>query len=102
MGKINSILDRVGVVLILINGRIISGDFDESLNEFYLQTVKTFSTESVLKKNQLTDLYNYLKKHEDESGGQVITLYDQMPVLLSKAEIEKLLQDLEKVLSMYD
>lgn len=89
------------MISINIQGSIISGEFDEGLNEFYLQNVKSFTAESVLKKNQLTKLFQYLKEHEDENDGQILTLYDQMPVRLSQYEVRELLKDLEKVLGMY-
>ncbi|OLS33962.1 hypothetical protein [Bacillus sp. MRMR6] len=84
-----------------VNGGIISGEFDEQLNEFTLQQVKYFQTESIIRESQLTALYQYLKKHEKDADGQIITLYDQMPVRLSQEEIKLLLTDLEKVHSMY-
>jgi hypothetical protein len=90
-----------GVISINMQGNIISGEFDEGMNEFYLQNVKSFTAESVLKKNQLTRLFYYLKEHENENDGQILTLYDQMPVRLSQHEVKELLEDLEKVLNMY-
>lgn len=84
-----------------MEGHIISGEFDSSMNEFSILKVKNFSTQSILKENQLNSLYHYLKKHQHETDGQIITLYDQMPVRLSQEEIPQLLSDLEKVQSMY-
>ncbi|WP_394236873.1 hypothetical protein [Niallia oryzisoli] len=84
-----------------LKGNIISGEFDEQMNEFTLQQMKHFSTESTIKENQLNALYHYLKKHENEPDGQVITLYDQMPVYLSQEDIKHFLSDLEKVQSLY-
>ncbi|WP_420849675.1 hypothetical protein [Peribacillus tepidiphilus] len=84
-----------------MEGHIISGEFDSSMNEFSILKVKNFSTQSILKENQLNSLYHYLKKHQHETDGQIITLYDQMPVRLSPEEIPQLLNDLEKVQSMY-
>ncbi|WP_316571752.1 hypothetical protein [Neobacillus sp. YIM B06451] len=86
----------------IIEGSIISGDFDLSMNEFSLQKVKNLNTQSVLKENQLTSIYRYLKKHENEAEGQIITLNDQMPIRLTPDELQQLVADLEKVLSMYD
>lgn len=82
-------------------GKIISGEFDESINEFSLQRVKCFETQSILKDCQMESVYNYLKKHENDPEGQIITLYDQMPVKLTQSEINHLLIDLRKVRSMY-
>jgi hypothetical protein len=84
-----------------MQGAIIEGEFDETSNEFTLQKIKNFHTESVLKENQLHGLYDYLKKNLDDEDGQIITLYDQMPVRLSQEEMNILIADFEKVLSLY-
>lgn len=84
-----------------MHGTIIAGEFDSSMNEFSLQKVKNLNTESVLKENQLNNIYHYLKKHQHEDDGQIITLYDQMPLHLTQNEINELICDLERVMSMY-
>ncbi|WP_045521507.1 hypothetical protein [Neobacillus niacini] len=84
-----------------LQGTIIAGEFDSSLNEFSILKVKNFNTESVLNENQINNIYHYLKKHEHEDDGQIITLYDQMPVHLSQNEINQFICDLERVMSMY-
>jgi len=84
-----------------VEGAIISGEFDTSMNEFSLQTVKQFYTESTLRQSQLNLLYEYLQKHKHEEDGQFVTLYDQMPVRLSQSEIYQLLEDLKKVKELY-
>lgn len=84
-----------------MQGTIIAGEFDSSMNEFSLQKVKSLNTESVLKENQLNNIYHYLKKHQHEDDGQIITLYDQMPLHLTQNEINELICDLERVMSMY-
>lgn len=84
-----------------MQGTIIAGGFDSSMNEFSLQKVKNLNTESVLKENQLNNIYHYLKKHQHEDDGQIITLYDQMPLHLKQNEINELICDLERVMSMY-
>lgn len=84
-----------------LEGNIIAGEFDSSMNEFSLLKVKNFNTESVLKENQINNIYHYLKKHQHENDGQIITLYDQMLVRLSQNEINQLICDLERVMSMY-
>ncbi|WP_415818193.1 hypothetical protein [Mesobacillus thioparans] len=84
-----------------MQGTIIAGEFDSSMNEFSLQKVKNLNTESVLKENQLNNIYHYLKKHQHEDDGQIITLYDQMPLHLTQNEINELICDLERVMSMY-
>ncbi|AXI10940.1 hypothetical protein CV093_20760 [Oceanobacillus sp. 143] len=85
----------------LLTGNIISGEFNEHMNEFSLQKVKHFTTESIIKESQLKSLYDYLKKHRDDIDGQIITLYDQMLIRLSQEEINLFINDLEKVQSMY-
>jgi hypothetical protein len=85
----------------LLKGNIIAGEFDELMNEFSVQKVKHFTTETSIKEKQLKSLYDYLKKHRDDTDGQIITLYDQMPVRLSQEEINLFISDLEKVQLMY-
>ena len=85
----------------LLTGNIISGEFDEQMNEFSLQKVKHFTTESTLKESQLERLYDYLKKNRNDIEGQIITLYDQMPLRLNQEEINLFISDLEKIQLMY-
>lgn len=84
-----------------MQGSIIAGEFDSSLNEFVLQQVKHFETESILKENQLNQIFHYLKRNQHQEDGQIITLYDQMPIKLSQEEINLFIDDLEKVKSLY-
>lgn len=91
-----------GVIFILIHGSIISGEFDQSSNEFYIQQVKSLETDSILNKNQFNNLLQYLKSIEDHEDGQIITLYDQLPLLLSKGQISQLIHDLEKIELLYN
>ncbi|MCM3600882.1 hypothetical protein M3175_09075 [Robertmurraya korlensis] len=84
-----------------LNGSIIDGIFDSSVNEFTLQRVKNFDTQSVLNETQLNNIYQYLIVHGDNEDGQIITLYDQMPLRLSKEESSQLIGDIEKVMAMY-
>ncbi|SDQ78690.1 hypothetical protein SAMN05216232_3630 [Virgibacillus subterraneus] len=85
----------------ILNGNIISGEFDDLTNEFVLQRIKHFSTESIIKENQLNDLSEYLNNHKHEANGQILTLYDQMLVPLSRKEIIHFLEDLDKVRALY-
>ncbi|PGT90163.1 MULTISPECIES: 2OG-Fe(II) oxygenase [Bacillaceae] len=85
-----------------IEGTIISGEFDFSMNEFSIHTVKRFHTESTLKERQISMLYEYLTKHKDDDGGQFVTLYDQLPVHLTGKEMNDLIEDLRKVKSLYE
>ncbi|MDN3016951.1 hypothetical protein PH210_12160 [Paenibacillus sp. BSR1-1] len=84
-----------------VKGNIIAGEFDSIINEFSLQKVKNFEIESVLNEDQLNNIYHYLKKHQHEEDGQIITLYDHMLVRLAQNEVNQLIVDLEKVMSLY-
>lgn len=84
-----------------LQGNIITGVFDAEASAFEIQKVKSFSTQSVLNKNQCETLYNYLSLHEDDEGGQIITLYDQMPLMLTRQEICSLKKDLENIKKLY-
>lgn len=78
-----------------------SGDFDDEMNVFSLKKIKQFQTQTSLKENQLKALQDYLRQHEHDEDGQIITLYDQMLVPLSQDDIKALLDDLTKVQSLY-
>jgi hypothetical protein len=78
-----------------IEGRIISGEYDREKNVFTIQKLKQFFVESVLQPHQLQHLSDYLKNHQDEEG-QVLILYDQMPVKLSQEEIKQFIADLDE------
>jgi hypothetical protein len=78
-----------------IEGRIISGEYDKEKNVFTIQKLKQFFVESVLQPHQLQHLFDYLKNHQDEEG-QVLILYDQMPVKLSQEEIKQFIADLDE------
>jgi hypothetical protein len=84
-----------------LSGSIISGEFDEFMNEFSIEQVKTFYTKSTLTENQLDAIYDYLHKHKDEGDGQILTLYDQLPVRLTQEETNQLLEDLNKIKTFY-
>ncbi|TES57556.1 hypothetical protein E2L07_02430 [Halalkalibacterium halodurans] len=85
-----------------LEGNILSGEFDQNRNEFTLQKIKHFQAESTLKEGQLLSLYHYLTAHQFETGGQILTLYDQMPIKLNEEELKQLIEDLEKVKEWYD
>ncbi|MFE8699541.1 hypothetical protein ACFYKX_02765 [Cytobacillus sp. FJAT-54145] len=85
-----------------LDGHILSGEYDENGREFSIQQVKSFSTLSVLTENQLNQLHNYLQLHQDDLEGQIVTLYDQMPVRLSKEEVQLLISDLEFIKDFFE
>nr|WP_026582221.1 hypothetical protein [Bacillus sp. J33] len=84
-----------------MQGSIISGVYDAEASAFEIHKVKNFSTQSVLNKSQCENLYNYLSLHEDDEDGQIITLYDQMPLMLTRQEICSLKKDLENIKKLY-
>ncbi|WP_186578832.1 hypothetical protein [Aquibacillus kalidii] len=84
-----------------LTGQVINGEFDSERNEFTLQQIKHFDTQSTLNERQLDSLHKYLTNHTTDPDGQVLTLYDQLPVRLSQTEIKDLIHDLEKIKSMY-
>ncbi|MCC2251108.1 hypothetical protein JUJ52_14205 [Virgibacillus sp. AGTR] len=81
-------------------GQLISGDLDLETNEFEWKQFKQLSTESVLTEYQLNKLHDYLNQTNNETG-QVLTLYDQMPIYLKQEDVNQILDDLEKIRSMY-
>lgn len=84
-----------------LEGNMISGQLDEQTNEFALQQVKHILTETILNQNQLETLIQYLNKHEGDEDGQVLTLYDQLLVRLSKEEVSQFIEDLKMIRSFY-
>lgn len=73
--------------------RLIVGEIEE--DSFVLTQFKNLSTQSVISKESLKEICNYLNK-EIESGEQehYITLNDQLPVRVSHEELEELLGEL--------
>ncbi|WP_064093616.1 hypothetical protein [Rossellomorea aquimaris] len=79
-------------------GEILKGLFQED-NVFTVQEIKHFQTETILGEKQLHALCHYLKNHDQDEQGQVITLNDQMLIPIQSHEIHQLLNDLENILS---
>lgn len=84
-----------------LHGSIISGVFDAEASAFEIQKVKNLNTQSMLNKIQCETLYRYLALHENDEDGQIITLYDQMPLMLTRQEICSLKDDLEQIKKLY-
>lgn len=80
-----------------IEGDLISGIFDRNQNVFSIQKVKHFEIQSILDENLTNHLYRYLKLNEQEEEGIILTLYDQLPIMITKNEIGQFLNDLERV-----
>ncbi|WLR46490.1 hypothetical protein LC065_13020 [Halobacillus litoralis] len=84
-----------------VNGKIIRGEFDRINDEFVLNQVKHFTTQSTLNKDQLEIIYDYLNNHKDEEDGQILTLNEQMIVRLSQEESSQFIEDLNQIRGLY-
>ncbi|MFS0823485.1 hypothetical protein [Bacillus sp. 1P02SD] len=75
---------------------LISGEIEE--NAFVLTQFKHLKTQSVISRERLEAICDYLMK-KVESGEQehFITLNDQMPVRINHSEMEELLQELNDI-----
>jgi hypothetical protein len=82
-----------------MDNSIISGNINYQTNEFILYKVKDFETQSVIKLNQLNRIFDYLNMVKDEESLPIIMINDQMPVRLSKEEIQQLLKEIENIRS---
>jgi hypothetical protein len=69
---------------------MISGEYNNEMNIFTIQKLKPFFVPSVFQPHQMQHLSDYLKNHQNEEEGQVIILYEQMTVRLSKKEIKQI------------
>jgi len=85
-----------------IEGIMLHGNYDESDQEFTLKRIKNIYTETSLNESQLENLYAYLKAHEHDQDGQIVSFYDQLLLKLTPDEIKILVAELENVLSMYE
>lgn len=77
-------------------GEMVSGEFDQINESFYLTQVKNLHTQSNLSEKQLTNLYQYLMKQDENC---TLTINDQLPILLKAEEINDLLKDLKAILN---
>jgi uncharacterized protein YbaR (Trm112 family) len=77
-------------------GEIFSGEFSKDNDNFYLTQVKSMETGSELSLTQLIQLRNYLAKHQDDF---MLTVNDQIPVMLNEEEMDLLLDDLSNILN---
>jgi hypothetical protein len=79
------------------NGEIIDGTFFQQDDEFSITQIKHFETESILNKNQLNILEEYLKKQLENQHGCIVTINDQLLVPLANNEIQLLIKDLQNI-----
>ncbi|MFG6117756.1 hypothetical protein [Thalassobacillus sp. B23F22_16] len=83
------------------SGAIIAGEFDHGSDAFILQQVKQLSTTSSLNKDQFDAIYHYLIMNQDDSGGQVLSLNDQLLVRLSQEELQEFIADLDRIKNIF-
>ncbi|WP_067727767.1 hypothetical protein [Oceanobacillus damuensis] len=77
------------------SGMIFSGDLDRMQESFYLTQVKNLETASILSEKKLTELNHYLSSQDDTC---MITINDQIPILLKEQEVSELVTDLTKII----
>jgi hypothetical protein len=80
-----------------VDGVILSGTIDNSSHEFVITRVKNVSTQSVISFDQLRSIYNHLSKNGDSKEPFMMTINDQIPVILNIEENKQLLQELESI-----
>ncbi|MDI5788267.1 hypothetical protein PO124_07065 [Bacillus licheniformis] len=56
---------------------------------FFIKENQAVSNADQSERNQLKALQHYLRQHEHDEDGQIITLYDQMLVPLSQDDIKR-------------
>ncbi|MCU9614321.1 hypothetical protein OEV98_12300 [Caldibacillus lycopersici] len=85
----------------IIEGNLLSGEFDQMMNAFILKSIKNIPTETSLSEKQASSLYSYLKRQVHSNEGQVISFYDQLLLPINANELKVMLADLENILEMY-
>jgi hypothetical protein len=79
---------------------IFSGEIDVNSQDYTLKEVKNIATQSVISKQQLESLYDYLSRQKgDESV--TITINDQIPLMLNNLEVGQLLHELEQIIKQF-
>lgn len=76
-------------------GEILSGEMDRDQASFYLTEVKSMETRSEVSLKQLKLLWDYVVKQEDTF---MLTINDQIPILLNNEEVTSLLDDISKII----
>ncbi|WP_078546810.1 hypothetical protein [Litchfieldia alkalitelluris] len=74
---------------------IIQGEIVD--NQYILKQVKQLSTQSVMKKQQIKQLSDYLAKSIHHDDQHLITINDQLPIRLNNDEVNQLLNELEMI-----
>ena len=79
--------------MIIMN--IFTGEIEN--NEYVLKQVKNMETQSVMNKQQLTAIADYLAKAVHHDDQHIITINDQLPIRLSNVEANQLLTEIEQI-----
>jgi hypothetical protein len=74
---------------------IFHGDINE--NEYILTQVKQIPTKSIMTKQQLDAITDYLAKAVHHDDQHIITINDQLPIRLTNEEANKLLSEIEEI-----
>jgi hypothetical protein len=80
-----------------VEGSILSGNLDCDSREFVVTRVKNVSTQSVISFDQLSSIYKYLAKSRNGIEPFMMTINDQIPVMLNSEENKQLLHELERI-----
>jgi hypothetical protein len=80
-----------------VDGVILSGNIDSDSHEFVVTRVKNVSTQSVISFDQLRSICSYLSKSGDSNRPFMMTINDQIPVMLNQEENRQLLHELESI-----
>ncbi|MBN8234578.1 hypothetical protein JF544_04920 [Halobacillus kuroshimensis] len=73
-------------------GELVSGAYIKETNQFDMQQIKHFQTNSILSEDQLIHLNEYLEKHRNDTS-HVLTINEQMLVPLNRMDVHKILED---------
>lgn len=66
-------------------------------NQYILKQVKQIHTQSVMKKQQIHELSDYLSKAVHHDQMHIITINDQLPIRLNNDEANQLINELEQI-----
>lgn len=80
--------------MVEFTGRIVAGEVDAINQSFYLTQVKNLETKSQISRDQLNQIYQYLKQQDDSC---MLTINDQIPVLLQEKDINAFMYDLTQI-----
>ncbi|HLT55933.1 MAG TPA: hypothetical protein VK057_07510 [Bacillota bacterium] len=84
--------------LMYFSGSIFSGEIDPQLESMYVTQVKSMTTGTNLSAEQVQTLYDYVLQHKDTC---MVTINDQIPILLKEQEVDRLAADLENILHFF-